>query len=114
MQELPVDEGPPVRDGAARSAQGAGMFTVRIEHAPPSELPRRSVFMCMEYTVTYEDDERVARLRMAADHVADIPREVLITNGGVAYVMNARGFTVDVIRTRKGESHGALQGEGRV
>lgn len=71
------------------------MFTVRIDHGQGS----RQIYACASYSVQEVDGNREVKLMLA--DTGPTPREVVLANGGVAYVMNASGVTVDAIRTTR-------------
>ena len=71
------------------------MFTVRIDHGPNPQL-NRTVYSCTGYAVRVTDaGDAVMSLELAAGK-EDVPLQ-----GGIAYVMNDHGVTVDVVRARR-------------
>lgn len=73
------------------------MFTVRIDSGP-SPQTSRSVFECYRYTVAMGDGGHSAALHLYLEPNSDA-HPVMLKDGGIAYVMNAQGITVDVVRT---------------
>jgi len=75
------------------------MFTVRIDSGP-SPQTSRSVYECHRYTVAMGDGGHTAALHLYREANLDaVPVPVTLKDGGIAYVMNAQGITVDVVRT---------------
>lgn len=79
------------------------MFTVRIDHAAPGDLPAREVFECARYTLTHEQP-RNAAVRVTLFGVTGLTesgKDILLSSGEAVFVMNARGDTVDSCRTAR-------------
>ena len=72
------------------------MFTVRVDHGPVPQKSR-SVYGCDRYSVEMAEDGRTATVSLFDG--AGTESKVHVGEGGIAYVMNERGLTVDVIRT---------------
>jgi hypothetical protein len=70
------------------------MFTVRVDHGPLS----RDVYECARYQIRFEDGRKKAMLSMDAGNSE--PMVIHLADGGIAYIMNAQGTTVDVVRTQ--------------
>lgn len=70
------------------------MFTVRIDHGPNPQL-NRTVYSCAGYAVRVSDGETVMALELATG------KEEVPLQGGIAYVMNDHGVTVDVVRSTR-------------
>jgi len=69
------------------------MFTVRVEPNGPHGL--RTGLACVSYEVECSADGRLATVRL------DDGRTVAVRDGGCAYIMNDKGVTIDVVRTKK-------------
>lgn len=71
------------------------MFSIRVEHK--SQQPSRELLQAMRYMVFEEEDGGV-RLSFV-EQGSEEAKDVKLTLGDVAYAMNEKGVTVDVIRT---------------
>jgi len=73
------------------------MFAIRVEHNKDGQ-PSHTMYRANRYTVYHEKEGHLVRLELVQG--TGDPDEVQVIDGGVAYVMNNEGVTVDVIRTR--------------
>ena len=68
------------------------MFSIRVHLA---DNPGHSMYECREYDVILDGAAIVIRMQMA-----DGQRDVLLRDGGLAFVMGDSGKTVEVVRSR--------------
>lgn len=76
------------------------MFTIRVEHEA-GERARRSVYECARYEVAYVEPRQAAAVltMFGVSGLAEAGREIRLSSGEAAYVMNGNADTVDFIRT---------------
>ena len=71
------------------------MFTIKVEwHSP--DFPTYSVHNAEKYTVSYLAD---GSIQLLTETGLDGQRDIRLSDGAKAYVMNDRGATIDTIKT---------------
>ena len=76
------------------------MFTIRIEHER-GELASRSVYECARYSVAFVEPHQAAAIltMYGVTGLTDAGREIRLSSGEAAYIMNGHADTVDTVRT---------------
>lgn len=80
------------------------MFTIRVDHGrSDAGRPARSVFACDSYAITF--GQSAATIAISGED-GKSPKDVIVIDGEIAYVMNAAGTTVDVVDLRRRRAAG--------